>query len=70
MEAIQAVLELHGIALDRQAGAEAYSLVRTVRSTRATLTGLTRGVTYRILVVPVNLAHQTGTGTSAMITVR
>ena len=54
----------------RQSGAGGYSLVRTVRSTRATLTGLTRGATYQILVVPVNLAHQTGTGTTATVTVR
>jgi hypothetical protein len=54
----------------RQSGAGGYSLVRTVRSTRIALTGLTRGTTYQILVVPVNLQHQTGTGSTATVTVR
>jgi len=42
----------------------------SVTQSSVTLTGLTRGATYQILVVPVNLAHQTGTGTTATVTVR
>jgi hypothetical protein len=53
----------------RAPGAAGYSRVRTVRSTRTTLTGLTRGATYQILVVPVNLLHQTGSGATATVTI-
>lgn len=44
-----------------------YILARTVPGTDTKLSGLTRGATYQFLVVPVNVRHQTGPGSTVTV---
>jgi hypothetical protein len=52
----------------RRAGHSRYTLAHTVSSPGATIAGLTRGQTYQIRVVAVNLKQHTGPGAVATVT--
>ncbi|MGE5292844.1 MAG: hypothetical protein ACM3ML_37790 [Micromonosporaceae bacterium] len=63
-------LGLHYRVYLRKPGRTRYTLVRTVSSPGTRLTGLARGQTYQVRVVPVNAHHRRGGGAVTTVTVR